>query len=203
MIELVTSDDQEEDEWEFEEEDELLVYQETVFYHMEHKAWDKALPLLEEMTVLFPEHANVRHDYAYALFFAGYEKDAVDMEEGLLEESPGSLHSHSNLAVFYHGWNQRKEFELHIHALKNVYPVHEQQKLRIAVTFAQTGFHEEAYARFRAIDEKQVKNHLSYYKWYSVAAYKLGKPSKALSIWEQGCRWHPVLAEEEGPWDAD
>ncbi|RYG74425.1 hypothetical protein EU245_02135 [Lentibacillus lipolyticus] len=204
LIELTTVDDnQGEDEWEFEEEDELLVYQETVFYHMEHKEWDKALPLLEEMTALFPEHTNINHDYAYALFFAGYENDAVEMEKELLDEYPGSLQSHSNLAVFYHEWDRPEEYHLHAHALMNVYPVHEQQKLRIAVTFAQTGAHEAAYARFRTINEAQVKNHLSYYKWYSIAAYKLGKPSKALSIWERGCRRHAALAEEKGPWGAD
>ncbi|TRM13111.1 hypothetical protein FH966_16115 [Lentibacillus cibarius] len=199
---MMVDEEQEDDDWEFEEEDELLIYQETVFFHMEHQAWDKALPLLEEMMTLFPGRENIRHDYAYTLFFAGYRDDAIDMEYSLLAESPESLSSHINLAVFYHELH-REEHKKHINALLNVYPIHEQQKLRIAVTFAQTGVHDEAFKRFRAINEEKVKNHLSYYKWYSITAYKLHMCSKALSIWKKGCRRHTELADESVPWITD
>jgi len=45
-----------------------------------------------------------------------------------------------------------------------------------------------------------VKSHVSYYRWFSMTAYRLGEPSRALSLWEEGCRRHPNLSNEPGPW---
>ncbi|TFJ93341.1 tetratricopeptide repeat protein [Lentibacillus salicampi] len=200
LLDLMHSDKEEGNEWEFDEEDELIIYQDMVFHHLENKEWEKALGLLDEMMMLFPDLQLVRHDYTYALFFSGSPDEAIKMELDLLEEQPGSLHSHTNLALFYYETGRKAEYERHIKGLLNVYPIHEQQKLRIAVTLAATGKYEQAYMRFGKLAKQQVKNHLAYYKWYSISAYKLGRPSKALSLWEEGCRKHPVLADEEGPW---
>src|SRR5699024_8668211 len=54
LLELVDID--EDDDINIEKEDELLIYQESLFYHMENLEWKKALPLVEEMVSLFPEH---------------------------------------------------------------------------------------------------------------------------------------------------
>ncbi|WP_010532148.1 hypothetical protein [Lentibacillus jeotgali] len=202
LLDLMHSDKEESDAWEFDEEDELIVYQEMIFRHLECKEWDKALTLLEEMMVLFPEHKVIKHDYTYALFFSGSIEEAINMELDLLEEQPDSLHSHTNLAMFYYETGRIKEYERHIKGLLNVYPIHEHQKLKIAVTLAATGVYEQAYDRFSKLSKQLVKSHLAYYKWYSIAAYKLGRPSKALSLWEEGCQKHPALADEEGPWNA-
>ncbi|MFD1361640.1 tetratricopeptide repeat protein [Lentibacillus salinarum] len=201
LLDLVTIDEADEDDWEFEAEDELLVYQEAVFQHMEHEEWEEALPLLEEMLTLFPEHKVIQHDYAHALFFFGHADEAIRMELETLEERPDSLNSHTNLAIFYYQTGQSEEYKKHIEPLLNVYPIHEQQKLRIAVTLARTGVYDQAYSRFRKLARSQMQHHLSYYKWYSISAYQLGQPSKALSLWEEGCRKHPGLADEEGPWN--
>lgn len=202
LLDLMNSDEEDDDnEWEFDEEDELLVYQETVFHQMENEEWEKALPLLEEMLALFPEHKLIKHDYTHALFFSGYKDDAIRMERDVLEEHPDSLHCHNNLAIFYYETGRTGEYEKHIRALLNVYPIHEQQKLRIAVTLARTGVYELAYSRFKMLAKQQLKNHLSYFKWFSITAYHLGEPSKALSLWKEGCQRHQMLADQEGPWN--
>lgn len=202
LLNLMHSDKEDGAEWEFEEEDELIVYQEAAFRHLQCKEWGNAIKLLEEMMALFPEHKAIKHDYTYALFFSGSTEEAISMELDLLEEQPDTLplRSHINLAMFYHETGWIKEYKRYIKALLNVYPIHEQQKLRIAVTLAATGDYEQAYGRFCNLAKQQVKNHLAYYKWYSIAAYKLGRPSKALALWEEGCKNHPSLANEEGPW---
>lgn len=200
LLELIDIDEDESDR-ELEEEDDLLIYQETVFHHMENREWDQALPLLVEMMTLFPNHTLTKHDYTHALFFSGYEDEAIQMELDLLGEQPHSLHTHINLAVFYFELGKTKAYQMHIQILLNVYPIHEQQKLRVAVTLARTGEILEAYKRFRTLSKGIVKNHKSYYKWYSYAAYQLGEPSRALSLWEEGCKKHPALSEENGPWD--
>src|SRR5699024_11143113 len=70
-----------EGDWLLEEEDDLLKYQETVFYLMENDEWNKAMPLIEEMLLLFPEYLVVKHDYAQALFYTGNEAKAIQLEE--------------------------------------------------------------------------------------------------------------------------
>ncbi|MBT2216137.1 hypothetical protein KK120_09915 [Virgibacillus dakarensis] len=201
LLDLIDIDEDEEDEdWDLEEEDELLIYQETVFYHMENMEWDKALPLIEEMITLFPEHTPVNHDYAQALFFSGFQEKAIQLELDLLRDEPNSLVSHANLAIFYNEMEQKAEREKYLQALQNVYPIQEQQKLRIAVTLARTGNFQEANKRFRALLKGIVKNHPSYYRWYSVSLYQAGALSSALALWKEGCGRHPKLAKEEGLW---
>ncbi|WP_249871285.1 tetratricopeptide repeat protein [Oceanobacillus saliphilus] len=200
LLDLIDIDEEDEDDWNLEDEDELLIYQETAFYHLENMEWEKALPIIEEMMTIFPEHTMAKHDYTQALFFTGHEQEAIEMEEDILKENPSSLYSHINLALYYYEKGMKEEYQNHIQALLNIYPIHEQQKLRIAITLARTGFHKEAYSRFRTIPKEKVNSHLSYFKWYSVAAFQKGDPGKALAIWEEGCRRHPKLSKEEGPW---
>ncbi|MEN1967287.1 tetratricopeptide repeat protein [Lentibacillus sp. N15] len=195
LLELIDIDEDEE-EWDLEEEDELLIYQETVFYHMENLEWDKALPLIEEMMTVFPEYTAVRHDYAEALFHSGFPEKAIQIEHDLLKEDPNSLVSRSNLAIFCHAHNQRAECETYVQALLHVYPIQEQQKLRIAVTLAKIGLHADAVPRFHMLAKGIVKNHPSYYRWYSRSLSQVGNTEKALKLWEEGCKKHPKLVRE-------
>ena len=192
--------DEGEEAWTFEEEDELLIYQESTFYHMERQEWEDALQLLEEMMALFPAHVSARHDYTAALFNSGQQEEALRLETGWLEKEPQSLFSHTNLAVFYHQLQDPEKRELHLRAVEKVYPIHEQQKLRIAATLARTGRYQQAAERFKSLSRSVLKGHSSYYKWFSIAAYRTGELSRALSLWEEGCRRHPHLSECEGPW---
>lgn len=198
LLQLVDEENGE-DDWKLDDEDQLLIYQENVFYHMENNEWDKAIPLLEDMMALFPDHQLIKHDYAHALFFSGYKQQAVEMELEHLEEDPNSLYCHTNLALFFYELNEKEAYETSIQALLNVYPIHEQQKLRIAVTLARTGYSRDAYIRFRSL-HGTVTRQLSYYKWYSTAAYYMGVSSKAAALWEEGCKKHPKLSGQPAPW---
>ncbi|TQS74800.1 hypothetical protein DX933_08465 [Ornithinibacillus gellani] len=203
LLDYISFDEEDmETEWEMDDEDELLIYQETVFYYMENMEWEKALILLEEMLTLFPEHKTTKHDLAYAMFFSGEQQAALEMELKLLADNPDSLYSHVNLAIFYYELGQMSACELHIHTLRNVYPLHEQQKLNIAVALARTGNFQEANARFNLLRKGSMRGHASYYRWSSKALYRVGELGKSLAIWEEGCRRHPQLSAEEGPWDS-
>lgn len=198
LLEMLDIDETDEDDWDMEEEDELLIYQETVFNHIEKMEWDKALPILEEMSALFPEHKIIKHDYAQSLFFSGFEKDAIKMEVETLKDDANDLVSHTNLAIFYYEMNET-EYRNHIQTLLNVYSIHEQQKLKIATTLARTGFNQEAYNRFKLLSKGKLTGHPSYYRWFSSAAYYMNEPEKAQSLWEEGCKRHPSLREEAHP----
>lgn len=203
LLHLIDIDEEDnEDNWDLEEEDELLVYQETVFYHMEYMEWEQSMPLIEEMMTLFPEHKIAQHDYTQALFYSGDKEDAMQMELDVLKEDPNSLYSLTNLAVFNYELNNKQEYEKYIQTLLNVYPIHEQQKLRVAITLAKTGYYHEAYGRFRALATGVVKSHPSYYRWYSRASYHEGFPKKASFLWKEGINRHPKLEKEGKPEDA-
>ncbi|KGX86211.1 tetratricopeptide repeat protein [Pontibacillus litoralis] len=199
LVEMLTMDD-EEDEEEFAEEDELMRYQESAFYYMEHEQWEQALPILEEMMRLFPNHILAKHKYAEALFFSGEKEEAIELEEQWLQLNDSSLHTICNLAIFYHLTSNKEAAEVHIQQIKNVYPIREQQQLNIAVTLARIGCYYESYERFNRLPKRKLKGHLSYYKWYSITAYHLGEPSIAIQLWEEGCIRHSGLSTLGGPW---
>lgn len=198
LLEMLDIDEIDEDDWDMEVEDELLIYQETVFHHMENMEWGKVLPILEEMITLFPEHKMIKHDYTQALFFSGHQDDAITMELDALKEDPNELCSHTNLAIFYFECGN-EDYEQHIQALLNVYSIHEQQKLKIATTLARTEFYQESYKRFRALSKGMLKGHPSYYRWYSITSFHMGETEKAKQLWDEGCKRHPSLAKEVHP----
>ncbi|MBM7571065.1 tetratricopeptide repeat protein [Aquibacillus albus] len=202
LLTVLDLDEEEEiEDWMYEEEeDELLIYQETAFYHLEREEWSHAIPLLEEMMAVFPEYVYAKHEYSFALFFSGHEEDAIELEEAAVKKDPQSLFSHTNLAIYYH---ERKQYDLrdrHIELIRNIYPIHEQQKLRIACTLARTGNTKEAFKRFQTLSKSHLTGHASYFKWYSIAAFQSGYPEKARIIWEEGCKKHQKLVKNQVPW---
>ena len=188
-----------EDDWLL-EDDDLLKYQETVFHLMEHEKWDKALPIIEEMLLLYPEHLIVKHDYAQAMFYTGNEEKAVQLELKILEEAKHSLQSNLNLVLFYFETDQQMEFEVTLRKLLNVYPINADLQIKLAVTFAKTGNYSEALERFKKIDRTIARGHLSYYKWFSIAAFQNSEEQLAVKLWKDGCQRHRALENHVSPW---
>lgn len=202
LMELIEFEleDEELDDWLLEEEDDLLKYQETVFYMMENEEWQKAIPLIHEMLLLFPDHLIVRHDYAQALFYTGEEQKAIDLEMKIFKEVGHSLHSMINLALFYYESEQHEAYEKIINELIHVYPLHADQQIKLAVTMAKTGNYDVAYRRFTRINRGMARGHLSFYKWFSITCYHIGKKELAFDLWEDGCLKHRALQDHVAPW---
>ncbi|TGB02304.1 tetratricopeptide repeat protein [Halobacillus salinus] len=201
MLDSLDEGEDAEDEWAFDDEDDLLIYQETSFYHLEHEEWEEALAVLQEMMQMFPDFLLTKHKYAYALFMYGKEQEAIEYEQASLEQDPANIHSHVNLATFYLEQEREESAMPHIDRLRNVFPMHDQQKLSVAETLARAGHYTEAVERFRMLKGNQVTKRRVYYKWYSIASYHTGNPSKALNLWEQGVQSFPKLGREGGPWN--
>ncbi|PKR78017.1 hypothetical protein CEY16_08840 [Halalkalibacillus sediminis] len=189
LIDQVFLDELEEDDLEFENEDELMIYQETAFYHLEHKEWTKALDVLEEMIMLYPEYSQSKHEYAYALFENGDHEEAITLEEAWFEKDEKSLHSMLNLTYFYHQTNHEKANSFQS-LINNVYPTYEPQKLKMAITFARCGEYEKAYQRFQSLRSKSVTNYMSYYYWFSRTLEKLDFHEESQKLWEKGIHRH-------------
>lgn len=201
LLDLLEMNDEDLDEdWMFDEEDELLMHQESVFYHMERENWEEALPILNEMLAIYPDQVSVKHDYAHVIFQLGHRKEAIMLEESWLEKDPGSLRSHCNLAQFYH-LEQSEKAQNHIEILQLVYPMHEGQKLKIAVTLAKTGYYKEAYDRFLSLQKGNLVEYRSYFQWFSISAYHTGHSSRAVELWEEGAKKFPILSEKKVPWE--
>ncbi|MDY0395950.1 tetratricopeptide repeat protein [Virgibacillus halophilus] len=204
LLELISFEESEEEEnaeWDLEDEDELLIYQETAFYYVESRQWHKALPILEQLLESFPQHQQAKHEYAQALFFSGSKQQAMDIEEENLALNDHSLYSHANLALFYFLDDQEEAYEKHIRALLNVYPMHEQQKLMVACTLARTGHLDEAFRRFRSLKKGDMDSQLSYFRWYSYTLHITGNHEKAVALWGKGQAKHPILNMENAPWE--
>nr|WP_090855950.1 hypothetical protein [Paraliobacillus sp. PM-2] len=189
----------EDDDW-LDDEDELLMYQETAFHHLERKDWQKALPLLQEMMTLFPDHMTAKHEYAYALFFSGDRRDAINLEEAWLNKHPASIFSLTNLIMFYYEQNDQTKVDQLKHSLVNIFPIHEQQKLRLAIAFAHIGCDELAYSRFLSLSKKSLRGHINYYRYFSKVAYQVGDEKRAQRLWEEGVMLYSVLKTEQAPW---
>lgn len=200
LLNYIEIDEEEKEEtFSLDNEDELIILQETAFYHLEENNWEKAIPVIEEIMEVFPEHHLAVHDYAQALFYTGRKEEAMHIEEDLLVDYPNNLLSHLNLALFYFE-TEDSRYGDHIQIIANIYPIHDEQKLRIAEVLTKTAHYNLAYRRYQAIYKSRAVERASYYKWYSIAAYHSGHLSKALRLWEEGCKKHPNLSNEEGPW---
>lgn len=202
LVELIDFEleDDDADEWLYSEEDDLLKYQETVFYFLENEEWEKALPILEDMHERFPDLQHVKHDYAQVLFRIGQKKEAIHLEEQMMQETDYTLHSMINLLQFYYDVDAKETYEKVRSILTNVHPFHGDQQIKLASAFAKTGNHEEAYRRFKIVDSYRAESHLSYYKWYSITAYHLGKEELASELWQEGCLMHRQLRNHRAPW---
>lgn len=200
ILDFTKIEDEDED-WIMDEEDDLLIYQESVFYHLERGDWQEALVLLEEMIAIYPDFIQAHHEYHYALFFHGERQRAIDLERKYLEENPYSLYSMMNLVIFYKYEQNINEMDEILRKLINIYPIGEQLKLKMAITFAQAGWYDSAWHRFKILRQSQVKSHPSFYKWYSVTAYELGNLELAKALWKEGCRRHQqILKLDQPPW---
>lgn len=189
----------EEDLLQQEMDEEFLTYRERVLTYIESESWDDALLLLKEMKELYPDEQLTKHHYTTALFFSGNKEEAIHEEWRLLRENPLSLMSYLNLSIFFYEIDDKESFHKMINVVQNVYPIHEENKLHVAITLAKTRYYKQAYNRFLRIQDSVVKTHYNYYKWFSFVAYKIGKIDKSNAILDKGCLYYPSLKKEKKP----
>lgn len=198
LLEMSFSDD--EDDFEFFEEDDFLIYQETLFYHLQRREWNDACAISLEMLDQFPEHSIIKHQFHYALFFSGEQEKAIQLEEELAKEQDSSTYSITNLVIFYYEIGDDENVDHYMQKLNNIYPIHHEQALKIAIMYAHVKCYQLAYQRFRHLPKEGLLNHLEYYRYFAKTAYALNDKKKAMRIWDKACRIHEVLSEEPAPW---
>src|SRR5690625_467183 len=186
---------EDDDEFDF-DDDELIIYQETAFYYLEREKWDEAIQILEELILLFPEYLPAKHEYAFALFEKGDQREALELELASFNNDPTSIHSRLNLIYFYNQLKDETSVNALFDTLRNVYPSYFELKLKMAITFAKIGKLDEALYRFRLIGKNRPKQYASYYFWYTNTLVKCGFEDEANELWQEGTRRHPFLKEK-------
>lgn len=187
----------------FTQDDEILIYQETAFHHLQRRNWSEACTVLAEMIKRFPNYLLAKQQYHYALFFSGEQKEALEQEEKLFKKNQQSTYTKTNLLIFYYEQGMLKEVELFVEKLENIYPLHIELALRVAISFAHVKQFEKAYRRFCPLPTEKLKNHLEYYRYFAETCYRLNYQTKAEQIWTEGCRRHSELTKEPLPWSSD
>lgn len=205
LLELGLSEDDEDFDFDFdlEQEDEILIYQETAFYHLQRRDWHEAGKILTEMIQRFPDYQIAKHQYHYALFFVGEHEEAIQLEEKMYKQFPDSTHSMTNLIIFYHETGKVEQANALIKRLSNIYPIHCEASLKIAISFAYVGHFNQAFERFYPLPKGKLINHLDYYRYFALSASALNHQTLAKKIWAEGCKKHRELANEPLPWFKD
>lgn len=190
---------EDEEEW-FEDEDDILVYQETSFYHLQHRNYEEAKALLEEAFILYPDHSMFRQHYRQCLFHLGDKEKAIKEEMECLAEDPLQINSRAQLIFFYAALGEDNLAHSHVLSFKNVYPMHEEQALKIAISYTVTGLYEEALHRFKMLSKNKVRHYLDYYRYFALTLYHSGEEAQAKEQFNEGQQLHQALKGENPPW---
>ncbi|GEM02046.1 hypothetical protein SAMN05421839_11524 [Halolactibacillus halophilus] len=184
----------------FEDEDDLLMYQETAFYYLQHEDYLKAVTILEEALELFPEYDLFHFQSRFARFFNGEQKAMLKEEETALIIEPDQLYARFNLMFFYRALGEEEKLNEIVASFKGVYPMHQEQALKVAIGYTLAGHEDEAVIRFNRLQHRTVKHHVDYYKYYALALYRHGKVTEAEALFEEAKRRHTQLINKKAPW---
>lgn len=192
--------EEEMDFFEDEDEDDLLMYQETAFYYLQQEDYLKATAILEEALELFPEYDLFHFQSRFARFFNGEKETVLTEEEAALIAEPNQLQSRFNLMFFYHDLGQLDKVKDMVACFEGVYPMQQEQALKVAIGYTLAGYNDEAIHRFSRLQQRTVKHHVDYYTYYALALYRSGNVVEAEALFEEAKQRHKQLRSKSAPW---
>lgn len=192
--------EEEMDDFEDEDEDDLLMYQETVFYYLQHEDYLKAVTILEEALELFPDYDLFHFQSRFARFFNGEQEAVLKEEESALIAEPDQLYARFNLMFYYHALGKKEKLNEIVASFNGVYPMHQEQALKVAIGYTLAGYDDEAITRFNRLQQRTVKHHVDYFTYYALALYRQGRILEADALFEEGKRRHKQLINKRAPW---
>lgn len=181
-------------------EDELIEKQERSRRLLENGELEEATPLLEQMIVEYPSFWPAFNNLALAYFYQGKYSKAFDILNQVLAENPGNLHALCNLAVLHS--HLGKDVEPFLDLLKKVYPISVDHRYKLGVTLLILEQFELGYKWLKKLIHDSIQVESTFYYWFSLAAYKVGKRNVAEKAWKRLLKEHP---EKEGhePWNME
>lgn len=181
------------------EEEQLILMQEQARDLMEKGAFKEAIGTLLEIIEAYPEYWSAYNNLALAHFYLEEPLKAVKVTTDLLERNPGNLHGLCNLAVFYYFLGQDEELLKIKDQLFKIFPIDIEQRYKLGATLALLGSYENAYNWLKKLLKRGMGEDASFYYWFAVSAYYMGKDELARSAWKKVIELDPEK-EHCPPW---
>jgi tetratricopeptide (TPR) repeat protein len=184
------------------EQDDLMYKQEQARDLLESGYFPKAIELLNEVIVEFPEYWSAYNNLALAYFYLGETEKAAGILNDVLDKNPGNLHALCNRLVFAHYLKMDVEVEELTNTLRKINPLMAEQQFKLGATFALIGEYELAYLWLKKLYKHGYEGEGPFYYWLAYSAFHTGKEAFARNVWKIVLEINP---EKEGlePWNED
>lgn len=181
------------------EDEEIHLLQEKARRLMESGEFDKAVTVLEDIVVDYPESWTSFNNLALAYFYRGETTDARQLLYDVLKVDQGNVHALCNLAVFYYYEGDQEKLKPLIELLVKIRPYQFENRYKLGATFALIGNHKEAYHWLRSIQKKGFEGDAGFFFWLSHAAFFSGHRKQAEDAFSRLIEIDPSKAGLE-PW---
>ena len=185
-----------------EEADPVSQKQKLAQMHLERGKLPQAISLLEGLLEEKPDHWIAYSQLSLAYFYHGDIMRAYDANEKVQERNPGNLYAVCNELVFSHNLNLSQKVDSIRESLFKVTPMHQEEQLKLAATFAVIGDYKEAANWFGKLAASGYQGDVSFYYWWSLSLHKLGKTERAIKVWSKVSDIYPEHVHE-GPWEKE
>ncbi|MCK0473002.1 lipopolysaccharide assembly protein LapB [Halalkalibacter sp. APA_J-10(15)] len=165
-----------EDEMVVEEEYELLMQHDQALRLLRSGQWNESIPLLEEIIDEHPTYWAAYIQAAEAYFRIGDKQSAYELCQAVLDKEQGNVLALCQLAMLYWQDGQTKKAEPYIHALRQLYPIDVEQKMKVAEVLCQCGDYEQAYQRLKSMKKAILETKTSALCCLGIAAHFLYDP---------------------------
>ena len=182
-----------------EQDSEKMVVQEKARRLMEQGDFHKAIEVLEQLIVQFPDAWPAYNNLSLAYFYVGEAEQARALLHHVLRENHGNLHALCNLTVM--AYYEKNEEELHglLNILKKIQPYEWDNRYKLGATLALIGEYETAYKWLRSMSKRGFEGDPGFYFWLSQAAYFSGHEEIARNAWSSLVQIDPTKEGYE-PW---
>ncbi|MFC5466594.1 tetratricopeptide repeat protein [Lederbergia graminis] len=183
-----------------EKQDEIINRLDEARLLLETGEFNKAVEMLEQAVIDYPEFWPAHNNLALAYFYEGDTGKATGVLEKVFENNPGNLHALCNLAVFLFYEHETEKLKELLTALEKVQPILLEHRYKLGATFALTGKYEQAYYWLRQIQKQGFHGDPGFYYWLAKSAYFTGNEKVAQHAWKDLANLNPDYEKME-PWN--
>lgn len=202
LMEVLTMETDDLDEFDPYEADDLIVKQEEARKLLETGYFPKAIELLKTVIKGYPEYWSAYNNLALAYFYMGDVAKAESVLDDVLERNPGNLHALCNRLVFAHYLPDAETEQQLIEMLKKIKPILSEHQFKLGATFALVGEYGLAYIWLKKLYKQGFDGDGPFYYWLAYAAYFTGHEDFARTIWKMVLEFNPNKEGHE-PWNRD
>jgi len=181
------------------EEDELIVRQETARELLESGKLEEASMMLQKIVKEYPEFWSAHNNLSLAQFYLGNVTKAIRIAQDVLKKSEGNLHALCNLAVYYHYLGRDHDVAQIVKQLRVIYPIDMDHRSKLGVTFALLSHYDSAFKWLRWLQKHGYEGDGAFFYWLAVSAYHTDRKLLAEETWQKVIKLNPEKKGAE-PW---